>query len=101
MSYHSYAEGLLASLKNKKIEIYTGDTSRVQEYSDYSLSQKSVIRGVLRDCLGDCVVVECTDSRGATNLVYLNGWSITAVMEPKNNLSIVDIFINESEKQEK
>lgn len=96
----SYVESLLPFLQGKRVEVYTGGNSKDREYLDYTVSYKEVVRGKFIDAVGDVMILEISD-KGNTNLIYLNGWSITAVIEPKNKLSMFDAYSDEAEKQVK
>lgn len=97
----TFAESLLSYLKDKKVEVYANSSAKEREYADFSVTHKEVIRGVMRDARGDVILIEVTDKSGRNNIVYVNGWSVTAVMEPKNGMSIVDVYCDEYEKQVK
>lgn len=97
----SYVETLVPFLKGKKIEVYTGGNAKDREYSDYTIQYKEVIRGIFVDAIGDVLMVEISDVEGNSNVVYLNSWTIVAIIEPKNKLSMFDAYCDESEKQEK
>lgn len=98
---NSFGETLLSFLKDKQVEIYASSSSKQREYADYSVSYKEVIRGTLREATGDLMILEVSDHRGNTNLVYVNCWTVTAVIEPKNGISIVDVYCDEHKKQVK
>jgi hypothetical protein len=96
----SYSETLFKYLKDKNVEVYCGDNSRDQEYADFSVSSKSVIRGKLVNADGNCLMIETTiDNK--SNIIYINCRMITAVIEPKNKISIVDVYCDESARQDK
>lgn len=97
----SYVETLIPFLKGKKIEVYTGSSSKDREYSDHTIQYKEVIRGRFIDAIGDLLMIEISDVEGRTNIVYVNSWVIVAIIEPKNKLSMFDAYCDESEKQEK
>ncbi|HLG26271.1 MAG TPA: hypothetical protein VI423_00630 [Paenisporosarcina sp.] len=97
----SFGETLLVHLKDKRIEVYTGSSAREREYADFTIAHKDVIRGVLRDASGDLMVIEVVNNAGHSNLIYVNCWTVTAVVEPKNGMSIVDMYCDEHKKQVK
>jgi hypothetical protein len=96
----SYGELICKRLKDKKVEIFLGTNSKSHEYLDYSVSRKEVVRGIVRDAEGDLLIIEIS-KHGQTNLVYLNIWNIYMVVEPKNSISIVDVYCDADSKQVK
>lgn len=99
MAYQTYAESVISLLKGKFVEIYEGTNGKLQKWSDYENQQKEVIRGVLKGGMGDLLIITVTDDVGNTNDVYINGWSVKTILEPKNNISTVDVYTNEETKQ--
>lgn len=97
----SFAEAIIKRLRNKKVEIYLGDSGRTQEWNDYAETQKSVIRGVLLDADSECFVVLYTNKLGKSNEIYINSWCVSSILEPKNGISIVDVYCDESNRQDK
>lgn len=97
----TYAESLFTKLKDKKIEVYTGSSGKDREYADFTVTYKEVIRGIFVEAVGDLMILEVTDASGNTNKVYVNGWSVVSVMEPRNKMSTFDIYVDEAEKQAK
>lgn len=97
----SFAEAIFEKLQGKRVEVYTGSSSKTREYADFSYSTKEVVRGILKEASGDLIVLEVTGPEGATNLAYLNCWNVVAILEPKNKVSIVDIYGDEFDKQVK
>lgn len=96
----SYVESLIPFLKGKRVEVYTGGNSKDREYLDFTIQYKEVVRGIFVDAVGDVLIIEISD-KGNTNRIYLNSWCITAVIEPKNRLSMFDAYCDEAEKQAK
>lgn len=105
MKHQGYVEAILPYLQDKLVEIFTGSYAKTRKYYDFDHQQKEVIRGVVRGGAGDLLMVEIGDlgntSNSNTNIVYINGWAITAIIEPKNSISIFDVYRDEHEKQEK
>ena len=94
-----FSEALIGLLQDKFVEIYVGSSSEERMYSDFTVSRKEVIRGYLRAAYGELLVVEVIfPQTGKRNLVYLNSWSITSVVEPKVGASTTDIYHDESGK---
>ncbi len=98
MEDRTFVEIAASFLKGKNIELYAGTSGRSRAYSDFEVQQKEVIRGVLKDAIGELLIVEVADGPN-TNLVYINGWSVVAIVEPKNGMSMVNIYVDENTKQ--
>lgn len=96
----TYGEAVYSQLKDRKVEIFLGSNSKSHEYLDYSVNQKEVIRGTLRNAVGDLLVVEvgCGDR---TNLAYINIWNVIMIVEPKNGISVIDVYCDAASKQAK
>ena len=96
----TFAESLLNRLKGKVVEVYSGDTATTRLYSDVNVSLKDVIRGELQDAEGEWLIIKVNTVNGS-NLVYVNTWNIHSVVEPKNGVSMVDVYTMEHEKVRK
>lgn len=101
MTYQTYAEAVLSLLKGKRVEIYEGTNGKLQKWSDYENQQKEVIRGILKGGMGDLLIIEVYDEFGNSNDVYVNGWAVKTILEPKNNISTIDVYTNEEDKLKK
>lgn len=101
MKHKGYLEALLPYLKNKTVEVYLGDSGKSRKYFDFETRQKEVIRGILKECDGDLLILEVKNKLGSTNDVYINSWAILLILEPKNKISIVDICVDDNIKQVK
>ena len=99
MDRESYGDAIKQTLLNKEVEIYCGDTGQTQQSFDFDSPQKSVIKGAIVEVIGDCIIVKCVRD-GKVNDVYINSWSITAIV-PKGSVSLKDIFVNEEERAKK
>lgn len=98
----TFSSEIIKYLKNKSVEVYMGDTFRVLKYSEFDDNKKEVIRGTLIDSSGDLLILEVTDKLSfQKNIVYINGYSVKAILEPKNGIGIIDVFSGEYEKQPK
>lgn len=93
---HPYAAALLSQLQGEEIEIYNGDIKTTQILQDREISQKNVVIGILKDVIGDCLIVEVFKN-GRKGLVYINAWTISHVMRVKDPLFLKDIFTDEHE----
>lgn len=97
---HPFAAGILKHLKNEEVEIYCGDVKTTLQFHDYNVQQKNVIRGFIKDAIGDAIIVECEKSN-KKGIVFLNVWSIKAIIKIKDSLFIADIFEDEEENLKK
>lgn len=91
----TYSESVFEKLKNKLVEIHTGDTRKVHQYADYTLERKSVIRGYLIGVEGDMLEVRCITSNNKETNVYINGWAVTLVTNYEETTNITDIYQDE------
>ena len=91
---NNYADAILHFLKGKEVEVYCGDTGTTLKFADSEETQKNVIRGTIEDALGDCVVVRVS-YRQKSALVYLNTWSIKAILPLEDGLFMMDIYDDE------
>lgn len=91
----TYAEAIFEKLKNKFVEVHTGDTRKVHQYADYTLERKSVIRGTLIDVDGDLLVVKALTKTNKETIVYINGWGVTLVTDYEETTNITDIYQDE------
>lgn len=98
----SFAESVLPYLKDKQVEVYANSSSLERRYSDFEVTQKEVIRGILKDASGDMFVIEISSVDGySTNTVFVNCWHVTSIIEPKNNISLTECYVDEHKKQPK
>lgn len=93
----TYSESILELLEGKMVEVHTGDTKHIQNYSDYTIYKKSVIRGKVVDANGDCLVLECLTDKGITTKAYLNGFGITTITEYDGN-NMCNIYLDEDSR---
>lgn len=96
----TFVESVASYLKGKNVEVYAGTSSKSRAYSDFEVQQKEVIRGILKDAIGELLIIE-VDNGINTNVVYVNGWSVVAILEPQNGISIIDVYVDEHTKQKK
>jgi hypothetical protein len=98
----TYIEMAFIYLKDKYVEVHTASYSKMRKYSDFDHYQKEVIRGIFKSAEGDLLIIEVFNKIGnSSNLIYVNGWSVTAIIEPKNGISIIDAYVDEHERQVK
>lgn len=98
----SFAESVLPFLKEKRVEIYANSSSLERTYADYHVTQKEVVRGILKDASGDMFIVEVSSNDGTrTNLIFINCWHVTSIIEPKNGIALTDSYVDEHKKQVK
>jgi hypothetical protein len=91
---HPYAAALLKFLKNKEVEINCGDIKTVVKLAEQDVSQKHVIRGILKDACGDALIVLVLKNNKYAN-VFINVWSIKSVVPMEDSLFIKDIYEEE------
>jgi hypothetical protein len=91
---HGFAAAALELYQDKLIEINTGESATSLQFADFTTAQKHVIRGYLRDVIGDGLVMEC-DVNGHKQKVLINAWAVVSVMELEGNGNISDIYIDE------
>lgn len=101
MNEKSFIECVAEILTGKFVEVYVGTTGFVRKYADHETSHKDVIRGILKETTHNMLVMDVEDGTGARNNVYVNVWSITCIIEPKNGMSTIDVFFDEHEKTKK
>jgi hypothetical protein len=91
---HPYAAAVVHYLLGVAVEINCGDVKTTLNFDDAEIAQMSLIRGVVKDAFGDCIIVEC-DLEGVKNLVFVNCWSIKTMIPLNSTLSTKDIFCDE------
>ena len=91
-----YAGVIVKYLKGQDVEIYFGNQNTTINYSDKSVAQNELIHGKVVDFAGDCLIIDCTVN-GITVPVFINGWSILAIMPTSTSLSMKDICYDEME----
>ena len=96
----SYGEILLSVLKDEMVEVYFSSSAKSREFADFTVDQKEVIRGIFREAVGDVMVIEVVRN-GGSNMVFINCWTVTAVLKPQNGISIIDVYCEATDKQVK
>jgi hypothetical protein len=79
---HGFAAAALELYKDKVIEINTGEVQTTLLFDDHTKDQKSIVRGILKDAVGDALILEC-NVNGQRHDVLINCWSISSLMELK------------------
>lgn len=97
MTDKTYSESIYDLLKGKWVEVHTGDTKHIQQYNDYTIYKKSVIRGKVVNAKGDVLVLDCISDKGITTKAYLNGFGITVITE-FDGTNMCDIYLDEDSK---
>ena len=77
---HGIAKVCLALFKDKTVEINTGEQRTTLIMADFQSAQKDLIRGVLKDAVGDALILECEVANEKKNIV-VNCWSIISIAE--------------------
>lgn len=98
ITMHPFAAAILHNLKDKFVEINCGDVRTVLTFSDFEVNQKNLIRGYVRDAMGDCLMVEVKRNSVPPQaaIVYVNVWAIKCLMEiSAGNMHMRDIYEDE------
>jgi hypothetical protein len=98
INLHCFAAAILHHLKDQEVELYCGDVRTTRLFADYERAQKNVLRCVIKDALGDCLIVECNKRQGSAT-VFVNVWAIKAIVRVNDPLFISDIFEDEEQLQ--
>jgi len=88
---------VLKALIGKEVEIYQGDSHETLLTADKDIDRKSVIRGKLLEVIDECLIVECNVG-GTAVKVYVNSWTISAILEPRPGACIHSIY-NHAERR--
>jgi hypothetical protein len=94
----TYAEAIASRWEGKIVEIHTGDTRHSQQYVDYTINKKSIIRGKIIAADGDAIVINCLLKNGNTTEAIINGWNIFVITEYNPGTNITDIYRDEDER---
>ena len=95
---HGLAGPLLHLFKGKKVEINLGETAITMNYDDHSVDQKALVRGVLKDAIGDALIIDC-EVFGKVKQVIVNCWSVNTVTEVDDVGTTKSIYYNEGSKR--
>lgn len=96
----SFIKSIAPRLTGKVVEISQGMVHEIIKYGEKEIQRKTVISGLLLECLDECIVLEVEDS-GIKAIVYINSWSIQTIMELKYGLNIFDIYNPDERKNTK
>lgn len=99
-AHATFASAICSLLKDQAVEIYCGNTSRMLHFAEIEHSLISIIRGVVRAALGDCLVVECTAPNKGKKFLYINAWAIESIMPAGGIMSINDVYNDDISIQE-
>ncbi|KKN74494.1 hypothetical protein LCGC14_0390110 [marine sediment metagenome] len=91
---NGFAAAALEMYKDKLVEINTGEVATSLQFADHTVGQKHVIRGHLREVIGDGIVIECNVGSHKQQ-VLINAWSVVSIMELQGKGNISDIYIDE------
>jgi len=95
---HAYAEAVIKYLKDQEVEIYCGTDKTILKFADYDVCQKNLIKGVLVDACGDCLIVECLKN-GMKNTIFLNCWAVYSIVPVRQGaLRTKDMHVDEEER---
>lgn len=93
---HPYLAGILHYCVGKEVEIYSGDTKTLLKFNEKDISYKNIIKGIVKEGFGDCLVLTITENDLTTD-IYINAWSIKSVLPVNKNFSIKNIYSDEHE----
>ncbi len=91
---HGFAAAALQLYQGKLVEINTGEVQTTLLFDDHQRDQKSVIRGVLKDAVGDALIMRC-NVNGVPQDIMINCWSVSAIMELQGYGNLKDVYIDE------
>jgi hypothetical protein len=103
----TYAEAVFEKYKNSNIEVevYIGQSRGRQLYNEYELDKYTIIRGYIKDAIGDMLVVESKIYLNEIDFikkdVCINGFSIHCITNVEKNVRHEEIFIKLLAKQPK
>ncbi len=84
-----------------EVEIFQGDQhDTIIGYADVQRNRKSVLHGKLLEVEKECLVLECRKGDDV-NVVFVNSWTVHAIMEIKSGISIFDIYYPDERKLNK
>lgn len=88
-----YAESIGKRLLGKDVEILTDSQYDTLEYAESSKSRASAIYGELLEVDDGLFVVNVTLRDGRSNIIYLKAGSVNSICEPKNGISVWDVYV--------
>lgn len=95
-----FVKSIASRLVGKMVEISQGVIHETILYGEKEIQRKTVISGLLVECLDECLVLEVEDS-GIKAIVYVNSWSVQTVVELQRGLNIFDIYNPDERKNTK
>lgn len=90
----------MCHLEGKLVEVYCGDIKHTHILQDFSRAEKSIIRGRVKDAMGDCIILQC-EKDGRTNDIFINCWSISTISPINGQLSMKEMYYDEEEVKKK
>lgn len=99
-----YASFIAKKYTGKLVEIYVGDNVGTLYYSDFDVSEKAYIVGIVKGSESEAVTVEVEIVTGDGNShkceVDIHSWAIKGIMLKKNNgISIMNVFGNQAARK--
>jgi hypothetical protein len=85
---------VLKYFKDKYVEINTGESATSFQFIDHEVGQKDVIRGYLREVVGDAIIIECKVG-AVTQPVLINAWAVICIIELIGHGNVSDIYVDE------
>jgi hypothetical protein len=99
VAIHGYGAACLYKYQNKKVEVNCGETAITMIYNDHTLQEKSVVRGVLKDVIGDALVLLCDVPGFKQKEVLVNCWCVTSVTSFDGTGSTKNVYYDEGSKR--
>lgn len=87
ISLNPYAAAIYYHLKDREVEVYGGDAKTTLKFNDYDYSPKNMIVGIVKEVMGDCLILEV---KGQS--VFLNVWGIKAILPVSDSLSLKNVY---------
>ncbi len=90
---HPFIAAIIMKLQDKEVEVYLGDSGYSLKYSEYDFNLKNIIRGKVKEGIGDCLILEVGDIKKSE--VFVNSWSIKCIVPVDDPHFIKDVFTHE------
>lgn len=100
MSLGGFAKSVGSRLLGQIVEVYQGEEHDIVRRAEIETARKTVICGKLVEVLEDCLIIEVIDGGDFTE-VYVNTYTVHAIIPLKNGISIFDIYKPDERKQVK
>ena len=91
---HGYAAAVIHLYKGKEVDIFAGDSKTKLIFKDWETELKSIIRGTIKEAIGDALLIECKTPLGPKE-VLINVWSIKTVVPVDGATATKDFYHDE------